>query len=104
MPGLFVLVGVLLVKLSTQSIFGEVMPPLDLSLSAQHYNPKVTVMPQPIPFNDYGYAGWTNLDDGTFSYEWNNNVTGQFELMHAIPNADTLPVYPVKVPGGWNMR
>jgi len=102
MPGLFVLVGVILVKLGNNSIFGEVMRPVQLSTDV--FNPKVTTHRDPIPFNDYGPFYWSiQTGQSQWTPGWSDNVTGQYELMNNIPNAADLPVYAVDAPSGYNM-
>lgn len=104
MPAIFVLIGVILMRVGNNSIFARVLPTLTLSTAA--YNPGITVNRNPLYYNAPGYAFWQNTMSGWTdpTNSWNNlNVSGQDRVMQSIPSFASLPVVPMEVPSAYNM-
>lgn len=99
MPGIFVLIGCILLKSGVNSIFAEKQP--SLLLSTAKYNPKITENPLPLYFSGNGQFYFSTMyGDNDFRGNNNWNVSGQHDIIDNIPNHNSLPTVEVDNPMG----
>ena len=105
MPAIFVLVGVVLMKVGNNSIFAEVLPALTLSTSG--YNTAVKTNPNPLYYNNDNYFSYTNpltySNQMPTEFYQNYNVTGQEQVIEKVPSYSSLPAYGIKATSIYNM-